>query len=215
MVMKDRLKQVRQKLGKSQRAMAALIGMSYKGWQQYESGVSIPGGAVLESLARLGFNVNWILTGEGLMGGLGPSGTEDDKAPYRGEDRDHGSEGILEARVEYHTPQPAPRQGTATIVAEEDSQAVHSAVSAVMESKHKGVKLALTQNALMFEEMVRMATEIDALRDENTGLRRQVAVLERDMQIIKDRILGVREADFKTQPEPVDEAKSGGENGTL
>jgi hypothetical protein len=44
-----------------------LIHVSYKGWQGYESGDNVPGGKVLQSLAGLGFNINWLLTGEGPM----------------------------------------------------------------------------------------------------------------------------------------------------
>ena len=36
-------------------------------WRAYEAGSSVPGGNVLEALVRLGFNANWILTGEGEM----------------------------------------------------------------------------------------------------------------------------------------------------
>ncbi len=47
--------------------MAKLIDISYQAWQGYEQGANKPGFEVLQSLARLGFNVNWILTGEGPM----------------------------------------------------------------------------------------------------------------------------------------------------
>ncbi len=65
--MKDRLKSIRELLNKTQSQMASLIDISPRAWQSYEMGKSVPGGKVLLSLAGLGFNVNWILTGEGPM----------------------------------------------------------------------------------------------------------------------------------------------------
>lgn len=63
----DRLKQVREQLGFTQKEMAKAISTNPQTWQVYEAGKSVPGGNVLEALARMGFNVNWILTGEGVM----------------------------------------------------------------------------------------------------------------------------------------------------
>lgn len=61
----ERLKQVRDDLGYTQKEMAKAINTNPQTWQVYESGKSVPGGNVLEALARMGFNVNWLLTGEG------------------------------------------------------------------------------------------------------------------------------------------------------
>jgi len=63
----DRLKIARELLVKSQKDMATLLGIGYRSWQGYESGSNYPGGEVFESLARLGINTNWLLTGEGPM----------------------------------------------------------------------------------------------------------------------------------------------------
>ncbi len=63
----SRLKAVRESLELSQRDMAKKLEISLGGLQSYESGKSVPGGNVLESLARLGFNVDWLLTGKGEM----------------------------------------------------------------------------------------------------------------------------------------------------
>lgn len=63
----ERLKQVRENLGYTQKEMAKAINTNPQTWQVYESGKSVPGGNVLEALARMGFNVNWLLTGEGEM----------------------------------------------------------------------------------------------------------------------------------------------------
>lgn len=60
-----RFKMVRDSLGLSQREMAKKLDSSLGALQSYEAGKSVPGGNVLEALARLGINVNWILTGEG------------------------------------------------------------------------------------------------------------------------------------------------------
>lgn len=60
-----RMKSIRDSLGHSQREMAKTLNISLGALQSYESGKSVPGGNVLEALARLGFNVNWLLTGLG------------------------------------------------------------------------------------------------------------------------------------------------------
>lgn len=67
MSLSDRLKRVRESLGYTQKEMAKAISTNPQTWQVYEAGKSVPGGNVLEALARMGFNVNWILTGEGEM----------------------------------------------------------------------------------------------------------------------------------------------------
>lgn len=67
MSLADRLKQVRDKLGYTQKEIAEAINTNPQTWRVYESGKSVPGGNVFEALARLGFDVNWILTGEGEM----------------------------------------------------------------------------------------------------------------------------------------------------
>lgn len=65
MTLAVRLKTARETLGKTQRDIASGCSVSVQMWQGYESGKSVPGGKVLEGLARLGINVNWLLTGEG------------------------------------------------------------------------------------------------------------------------------------------------------
>lgn len=65
MSLSDRLKRVRESLGYTQKEMAKAISTNPQTWQVYEAGKSVPGGNVLEALARMGFNVNWILTGNG------------------------------------------------------------------------------------------------------------------------------------------------------
>ena len=73
MTLADRFKDVRKTLGLSQRKMVEELGSSLGAIQAYEAGTSVPGGNVLEALARMGVNIDWLLTGEGEMeksGGL-------------------------------------------------------------------------------------------------------------------------------------------------
>lgn len=67
MTLAERLRAARESLGYTQREMAKAINTNVQTWQVYEAGSSVPGGKVLEALARLGFNVNWLLTGKGMM----------------------------------------------------------------------------------------------------------------------------------------------------
>lgn len=59
----NRLRDIRQK--KSQKEFAAELGVSFAAIQKYEAGQSVPGGQVLAALAEKGWNVNWVLTGQG------------------------------------------------------------------------------------------------------------------------------------------------------
>lgn len=61
----ERLKQLRESINFSQTKIAKEIGTNPQTWRVYEGNKSVPGGNVLEALARMGFNVNWILTGDG------------------------------------------------------------------------------------------------------------------------------------------------------
>ena len=67
MSLSERLKLARDSIGKSQKDMAKAVGASTTGWQNYESGDQVPGGKILEALAKIGFDINWLLTGEGMM----------------------------------------------------------------------------------------------------------------------------------------------------
>jgi transcriptional regulator with XRE-family HTH domain len=67
MTLADRLKCVREDLNKSQKEIAAQIGISFRSWQDYELGKNVPGSAVITELVKLGYNSNWILTGEGSI----------------------------------------------------------------------------------------------------------------------------------------------------
>lgn len=60
----DRLKEMRGMLKLTQSQLAEKVGSSAAAFGQYEKGEKIPGGKVLAGLARLGVNINWLLTGE-------------------------------------------------------------------------------------------------------------------------------------------------------
>jgi len=67
-MLNERLRTVRNQKKLSQREFAEILGIGLKSWQQYESGVNIPGGKVLEALlTKCNINVNWLLTGMGQM----------------------------------------------------------------------------------------------------------------------------------------------------
>ena len=63
----ERLKKARNLLGLSQERLAKKLGISRPAWQGYELGRNEPGSGVIKELVNLGFNANWILTGEGEM----------------------------------------------------------------------------------------------------------------------------------------------------
>lgn len=65
MALSDRLKQARESLGLTQKDIAKACSVSIQMWQAYEAGKSVPGGKVLEGIARLGVNINWLLTDAG------------------------------------------------------------------------------------------------------------------------------------------------------
>lgn len=62
-----RLKAAREQLGLSISAMAQKLGMSHRGYQDNESGRTIPKSTVLVTLVDMGFNSHWLITGEGPM----------------------------------------------------------------------------------------------------------------------------------------------------
>lgn len=51
--------------GVSQDTMSKKLGISIRSYQKYEGGEGFPGFEVLQKYSNLGFNANWILTGEG------------------------------------------------------------------------------------------------------------------------------------------------------
>lgn len=68
----ERLKNIREDLVKTQKEMAAMLGVAPRTWQNYEEGIHDPSWKVIEGLVEMGFNANWILSGEGYMHAGGP-----------------------------------------------------------------------------------------------------------------------------------------------
>ena len=67
----DRLRAVADRLhGGNKSDLARSLGMQPSSFSKYLDGNRRPGAVVLERLARLGVNINWLLTGDGAM--LGP-----------------------------------------------------------------------------------------------------------------------------------------------
>lgn len=62
--MKEKLKQIRQSLNKTQKEMSSFLGLGEITWQNYERGISKPKLETLEKLSRLGFNINWITSND-------------------------------------------------------------------------------------------------------------------------------------------------------
>jgi transcriptional regulator with XRE-family HTH domain len=63
----DRIKEVRIFYGKSQKEMSRYMNLGMITWQNYERGETSPKCETLNALSRDGFNINWILTGNGTM----------------------------------------------------------------------------------------------------------------------------------------------------
>lgn len=61
----ERLKNIREEMGKTQKEMASTLGIAPRTWQNYEEGIHEPSWKVMEGLLELGFNANWIFTGKG------------------------------------------------------------------------------------------------------------------------------------------------------
>lgn len=63
----SRMREWRVHLGLTQDQMAATLGMSAGVLRKYETGLNVPGGEALSAFATSGVNMNWLLTGKGLM----------------------------------------------------------------------------------------------------------------------------------------------------
>lgn len=73
MTLAERLKTIRGLSGNDQKTMAEQLGISFRSWQDYELGKSVPGGKVFEALAKMGYDANWLLTGEGAIKKMAPT----------------------------------------------------------------------------------------------------------------------------------------------
>lgn len=69
-----RLRQERKRLGFSQEAVAARVGVERETWSRYENGHIQPGTEVWKELALLGADVNYILSGLGVQQEAAPYG---------------------------------------------------------------------------------------------------------------------------------------------
>ena len=66
--MKERLKEVRKKLNKTQEQFASICGKTRTAYAKYEAGVVIPDDSFIKLLsAKFNVNEQWLLTGEGEM----------------------------------------------------------------------------------------------------------------------------------------------------
>ncbi len=63
----ERLKKAREMEKLSITEMAEYLGMSFPGYRDNENGKRTPKSSVIEGFVQMGFNANWILTGEGPM----------------------------------------------------------------------------------------------------------------------------------------------------
>lgn len=62
-----RLKLVRSELGVSQQKMAEILQIPFGTYRRYESGATDIPAEILLKVNQLGYNADWILTGEGIM----------------------------------------------------------------------------------------------------------------------------------------------------
>jgi len=62
-----RIKQIRKQLNLSQKAFAEKVDVDQGRVSQWEKEKSLPSSSSLIEIARLGVNINWLLTGEGEM----------------------------------------------------------------------------------------------------------------------------------------------------
>jgi phage repressor protein C with HTH and peptisase S24 domain len=69
----ERLKEARSYFRDTQEAMAARLGVSYRTYQGYETGVAAPKLEIIGRLVELGFNPDWLLRGEAPMRALSPA----------------------------------------------------------------------------------------------------------------------------------------------
>jgi transcriptional regulator with XRE-family HTH domain len=63
-----RLKSIRESLNLTQEEMGKKVNLSRRGWQDFEMGRNMAGGAVLAALYELGYSIDWVLSGKGLRG---------------------------------------------------------------------------------------------------------------------------------------------------
>jgi transcriptional regulator with XRE-family HTH domain len=67
MTLGERVKKIREDLGKTQKEMAGLVDVGLRTWQQYEENVHDPSWKVVSQLVELGYNATWLASEEGEM----------------------------------------------------------------------------------------------------------------------------------------------------
>jgi len=67
MVFSHRIRKIRKRLNLSQKAFAEKVGVDQGRISQWETEKSLPNSNALIKMARLGVNINWLLTGDGEM----------------------------------------------------------------------------------------------------------------------------------------------------
>ncbi|WP_421860299.1 helix-turn-helix domain-containing protein [Parvibaculum sp.] len=72
-----RLAQIRKFLGLSQKEMGKRVRVSGTTWQNYELENAAPNAHVLAHLSGEGFDMNWVLTGQGEMRKAGAAGKQE------------------------------------------------------------------------------------------------------------------------------------------
>lgn len=177
---------IRNTLGLTQRKMAKLINITYQGWQKYESGENKPGSDILESLANLGFNINWILTGQGDMhpdwakDHYDFSTTEQKRTSQlarmmvdlQSKMRQDIMDAVEEERAKQQSNIILDREMViesraayaGNIVSEPDIPSVQSLIRDlmdIMDSNDVGTKIAIAQNIVMFKESVMRKKALD------------------------------------------------------
>ncbi|PKQ02772.1 MAG: hypothetical protein CVT73_17340 [Alphaproteobacteria bacterium HGW-Alphaproteobacteria-12] len=80
MTVATRLARIRRFIGLSQKEMGKRVGVSGTTWQNYELENAAPNAHVLARLSGEGFDINWVLTGEGQMRASQAGQTERDRA---------------------------------------------------------------------------------------------------------------------------------------
>lgn len=70
----ERLKIIRDHIKETQKSMSKRFNLGENTWQTYELYGKTPKGETLAALAELGFDINWLLTGQGnmMISGDGP-----------------------------------------------------------------------------------------------------------------------------------------------
>jgi transcriptional regulator with XRE-family HTH domain len=63
----NRLKTIREDLSETQKGLACLIGASHRTYQEWEAHNNVPNGKYLNVISQMGYNINWLLTGDGEM----------------------------------------------------------------------------------------------------------------------------------------------------